>query len=191
MPESHPQEIWFSNSDVPMNLICCCCCSVTQLSNSLRSHGLQHDRLPCLSLSPGVFSNSYPLNQWCHPTISSSVIPFASYLQSFPVSGSFPMSQLFQSGGQSIGASASILPKNIQDWFPLELFGLISLLSKRLSRIFSSTLTQKHQFFGTQPYLWSNSHPYMTTGKTIALTRGTFVGKVMSLLFNMLSIGWS
>ena len=149
MPESHPQEIWFSNSHVPMNLICCCCCSVTQLSNSLRSHGLQHDRLPCLSLSPGVFSNSYPLNQWCHPTISSSVIPFASCLQSFPVSGSFPMSQLFQSGGQSIGASASILPKNIQDWFPSGLTSLISLLSKELSRVFSCTAVWKHQFFGS------------------------------------------
>ena len=110
--------------------------------------------------SPGVCSNSRPLSRWCYPTISSSVIPFSSCLQSFPASGSFLMSWLFISGGQSIGASASasVLPVTIQGWFPLGLTGLISLQSKALSRIFSSTPFQKHQFFGTRPFLWSNSH---------------------------------
>ena len=113
-----------------------------------------------LSLSPGVCSNSCPLCLWCYPTISSSVTPFPSCLQSFPASGSFPMSRFFTSGGQSIGvsASASVLSMNIRDWFPLGLTGLISLLSKRLSRIFSNTTIQKHQFFSSQPSLWSNSH---------------------------------
>ena len=128
------------------------------MSNSLQSHRLQHARLPCPSLSPGVCSNSCPLSQWCHPTISSSVAPFSSCLQSFPASGSFPVSQLFTSGGQSIGASASVLPMNIQDWFPLGLTGLISLQFKGLSRLFCSTTVQKRQFFGAQPSLSSNSH---------------------------------
>ena len=121
-----------------------------------------------------------PLNWWCHPTISSSVVPF-SCLQSFPASGSFQMSQFFTSGGQSIGVStsASVLPMNIQDWFPLGWTGWISLLSKLLSRVFSNTIVQKHQFFGIQFSLQSNSHPYMTTGKTVALTRWTSVGKVL------------
>ena len=120
---------------------------------------LQHTRLPCPSLSSGVCSNSCPLSQWCHPTISSSVTPFSSCPQSFPALGSFTMSQLFASGGQSIGASASvsILPMNTDGWFPLGLTGLI-LMSKGLSIIFSSTTVQKHQFFSTQPSLWSNSH---------------------------------
>ena len=115
--------------------------------------------------------------------------PFFSCPQSFPALWSFPMSRLFTSGGQSIGASgaASILPMNIQGWFPLGLMGLISLPSKGLSRVFSNTTVQKHQFFSTQLSLWSNSHPYMTTGKTIVLTIQIFVGKVMFLLFNMLS----
>ena len=126
----------------------------------LRSHGLQHTRLPCPSLSPGVCSNSCPSSQWCHPTISSSVVPFSSCLQSFPASGSCPMSQLLASGGQSTGASssASVLPMNIQDWFPLGLTGLFSLLSKGFSRVLSSTTVQKHQFFGAQTSLWSNSY---------------------------------
>ena len=113
-------------------------CSV--VSDSLRSYGLQHPRLSCLSPSPGACSNSCPLNWWCHPTISFSVVPFSSGLQSFPASGSFLMSWLFISGGQSIepSASASIFPMNIQDWFPLELTGLISLQFKRLSRVFSN-----------------------------------------------------
>ena len=125
-------------------------CSV--MSDSLRPHGLQLARLPCPSPTPGVYSHSCPLSQWCHPTIPSSVVPFSSCLQSFPASGSFPMSQFFESGGQSIGTSASalVLPINIQDWFPLGLTGLISLQSKGLSRVFSNTTVQKHQFFGTR-----------------------------------------
>ena len=130
---------------------------------TLWPHGLQHARIPCPSPSSGVCSNSC---QWCHPTTSSSVTPFSSCPQSFPESGSYQMSQLFISGGQSIGtsASASVLPMNIgliglniQDWFPLGLTGLISLLSKGLSKVLSSTTIWKHQFFGAQPSLWSNS----------------------------------
>ena len=130
------------------------------MSNSLWPPGLQHTRLTCPSLYPGVCSDSYPLSRWCHPTISSSVIPFSSCPQSFPASGSFPMSWLFASGGQSVGASAlvSVLPMNIQGWFPLGLTGLISLLSKGLSGVFSSTTVRKHHFFSTLPSLWSNSH---------------------------------
>ena len=121
-------------------------------------HGLQQARLPCPSPTPRVYLNSSPLSWWCHQTISSSVIPFSSCLQSFPASGSFQMSQLFASGGQSIGASESVLLMNIQGWFPLWLTGLTSLQSKRLSRVFSNTTVQKHQFFCTQLSLWSNSH---------------------------------
>ena len=221
--------------------------SVAQPCSTLRDpHGLQHARLPCPSPTPGACSNSCPLSRWCHPTISSSVIPFSSCLQSFPASESFPMSQFFASCGQGIGVlvSASVLPMNIQDWFPLGLTGWISWQSKGLSRVFSNTTVQKHQFFNAQLSLLSNphvhmrlfpggsdgkasaynaenpgsisgfdpwkipwteshgvsesrtrlnnftyflSHSYMTTGKTIALTRRTFVGKVISLLFNMLS----
>ena len=135
-------------------------CSV--MSDSLQPHGLQHTRLPCPSQTPRSYSNSYPSCQWCHPTISSSVIPF-SRLQSFPASGSFQMSQLFISGGQRIGvsASASVLLMNIQDWFPLGWTGWISLQSKGFSRVFSNTIwidVQKHQFFSTQPSSQSNSH---------------------------------
>ena len=126
------------------------------MSDSLRPHELQHTRLLCPSLSPWVSSNSCPLSQWCHQPISSSVTPFSSCPQSFPASGSFPMSQLFASGGWSIEAPASILPMNIQGWFPLGLTGVISLLTKGLSRVFSSTAVQKHQFFGAQPSLWSS-----------------------------------
>ena len=152
--------------------------------NSLRSHGLQHARLPCPSPTSRACSNSCPSSWWCYPSISSSVIPFYSPLQSFPASGSFPVSNVFPSGGQSIGASAPVLPMNILGWFPLGLTGWISLKSKELSRVFSNTTVQKHQFFGAQLSLWSNSRIH--TGKTIALTRQTFVGKLMSLLFNML-----
>ena len=157
------------------------------MSDSLWSHRLQHARPLCPSPTSGTYSNSCPLSQWCHPTISSSVVPFSSCPQSFPASGSFQVSQLFTSGGQSIGVSASILvlPVNIQDWFPLGGTGCISLQSKGLSRVFNTTV-QKHQFFSTQLFIVQLSHPYMTTGKTIALTRWTFAGKVMSLLFNML-----
>ena len=136
------------------------CCSVIQSCLTLIPHGQQHARLPCPSLSPGVCSNSCPSSRWCHPTISSSVVPFSSCLPSFPASGSFLMSQLFASSGESIGgsASASVLPMNIQDWLPLGLTGLISLHSKGLSRVFSNTTLQKHQFFGVQHFLWFNSH---------------------------------
>ena len=132
--------------------------SLPVVSDSLQPHGLQHFRLPCPSPSPWASSNSRPLSRWCHPTISSSVVPFSSWLLSFPASGSFLMSQLFTSGGQSIGASGSVLPMNIQDWFPLGLTGLISLQSKGLSSVFSNTTVRKHHFFSDQPSLWSNSH---------------------------------
>ena len=130
-------------------------CSV--MSNSLWPHGLQHTRPPCFSLSPGACSNSCPSSQWCHPTLSSSIILF-SCLQSLPASGSFPRSWLFASCDQSDKASASVLPMNIQGWFPLGFTGLISLMSKGLSRVFSNTTAEKHQFFSTQLSLWSNSH---------------------------------
>ena len=122
------------------------------MSDSLWPHELKHTRLPCPSPTSGVYSNSCPLSWWCHPTISSSVIPFSSCPQSFPASGSFPMSQLFTSGGLSIGVSAStsVLPVNTQDWFPLGWTGWISLQSKGLSRVFSNTTVQKHQFFCIQ-----------------------------------------
>ena len=125
---------------------------VTQLCPTLQPHELQHARPPCPSPTPGVHPNSCPLSQWCHPAISSSVIPFSSCPQSLPASESFPMSQLFTWGGQSIGDSAlaSVLPKNTQDWSPLEWTGWISLQSKGLSRVFSNTTVQKHQFFGAQ-----------------------------------------
>ena len=134
--------------------------SVTQSCLTLQPHGLQHARPLCPSPTPRVYSNSSPLSWWCHPTISSSVIPFSSRLQSFPASGSFQMSQLFASGGQSIGVSAStsVPPMNIQDWFPLGWTGWISLQSKELSRAFSNTTVQQLQFFGTQLSLSSNSH---------------------------------
>ena len=203
--------------------------SYSVVSNSSWPHGPQHARLPCPSPTPGVYSNSSPLSRWCHTTISSSVIPFSSCFQSFSASGSFRMSQLFASGGHSIGVSAStsVLPMNTQDWSPLGWTGWISWQPKGLSRVFSNATVQKHQFFGTQLSLgegngnpsvlawripgtaepgglpsmgshwvghdWRDlaaaaaaffivqfSHPYMTTGKTIALTRGTFVGKIMS-----------
>ena len=132
--------------------------SYAVVSYSLWPYRLQHTRLPCPSLFPRVCSNSYPLSQWCHPTISSSVAPFSSCLQSFPASGSFPMSWLFTSGGQSIGASESAFPMNIRGWFLLELTGLISLLSKGLSRVFSSTTVPGHQNFSAQPFLVFTSY---------------------------------
>ena len=130
------------------------------VSDSVRPHGLQHPRPPCLSPTPGVYSNSCPSSQWCHPTISSSVIPFSSHLQHFPAPGSFPMSQFFASSGQIIGVSAftSVLPVNIQDWSLLGWIGWISLQSKGLSRVFSNTTVQKHQFFSTRLSLRSSSH---------------------------------
>ena len=126
--------------------------SVTQSCPTLQPHGLPHTRLPCPSPIPGACSNSCPSSRWCYPAISSSVDPFSSHLKSFPASGSFLRSQFFASGGQSIGvlASASVLPKNIQDLFPLGLTGLVSVQSKGLSRVFSNTTVQNHHFLGTQ-----------------------------------------
>ena len=163
-------------------------CSV--VSDSLWPHGLQHARPPSPSTTPGVYSNSCPLSWWCHPTISSSVVPFFNHPQSFPASGSSQMSQFFASGGESIEVlvSASVLPMNIQEWFPLEWTGWISLQPKGLSRVFSNTTVQKHRFFSAQLSSQSKSHIHTwLLEKPLALTRWTFVGKVMSLLFNMLS----
>ena len=135
-------------------------CSRSVLSNSLRPHESQHARAPCPSQTPRVHPNSCASIWWCHPAISSSIVPFSSCHQSLPASESFPMSQLFAWGGQSIGVSAlaSVLPMNAQDWSPLGWTGWISLQSKRLSRIFSNTTVQKHQFFGSQLSSQSNSH---------------------------------
>ena len=151
--------LWRTQVSVTQSNVCCCWVAQSCL-DSLRPHELQHARLPCPSPFLRVCSNSCRLSQWCHPTIWSSVAPFSSCLQSFPVSGSFSMSQLFISGVQSIGvsASASGLPMNIQDWFPLGLTDLISLQSKGLSRVFSNTTVWKHQFFHIQLSLCSNSH---------------------------------
>ena len=136
---------------------CSCCCSVAQSCLTLWPHGLQRARLLCPPLSPGVCANSCPLSQWCYLTISPSAAPFSFYFN-LSRHQSFPVSWLFVSGGQSIGASAIALPMNVQDWFPSGLTDLISLQSRELSRVFSSTTIWKHQFFGTQPSLWSNSH---------------------------------
>ena len=158
----------------------------TVVSDSLWSHGLQHTRPPCPSPTPGVYSNSSPLSRWCHPTISSSVIPFSSLLQSFPASGSFPVSQFFAPGGQSTGvsASASVLPMNIQDWFPLRWTGWISMQCKgTLKSILQHDSSKASILWPSAFFIIQISHPYMTTGKTIPLTRWTSVSKVMSLLF--------
>ena len=159
------------------------------MSDSLRPHELQHSRPPCPSPSPRVHSNSRPSSRWCHPAISSSVVPFSYCPQSLPASQSFPVSQLFAWGGQSTGVStsASVLPQNTQGWSPLERTGWISLQSKGLKSLLQhhsskASILQCLAFFTVQ-----FSHQYMTTGKTIALTNQTFVGNVMSLLFNMLS----
>ena len=130
------------------------------MSDSLQPHESQHSRPPCPSPTPGIYSNSCSSSRWCHPAISSSVIPFSSCTQSLPASGSFPLSQLFSSGGQSIGvwASASVLPMNTQDWFPSGWTGWIFLQSKGLSRVFCNTTLQKHQFFSAQLSSQSNSH---------------------------------
>ena len=157
------------------------------MSDSLWPHGLQHTRLPCSTLSPRVCSNSCSLSWWCHPTISSIVTPFCSCPQSFPASGAFPMSWLFASGGQSIGASvsASVHPVNIQGWFPLRLIGWISLLSKGLSRIFSSTKSINSLVLGLS--MVQNSHPYRTTVKTIVLLDRPLPAKWCLCFFNTLS----
>ena len=146
------------------------------MSDSLWSHELQHARPPCPSPTPEVYPNSSPSSQWCHPAISSSVVPFSSCPQSLPASGCFPMSQPFSWGGQNIGvsASASILPMNTQDWSPLGWTGWISLQSKGLSRVFSNTTVQTPSILQLSAFFTVQlSHPYMTTGKTIALTIGT------------------
>ena len=162
---------------------------VAQPCPTLRPHGLHHARLPCPSPTPRAYSNSHPSSWWCHPTISSSIIPFSSRLQSFPASGSFPVSQFFTSGGQSTGisASTSVLPMNIlKDWFPLGWTGWISLQSKGLSRVFSSTTVQKHQFF-TASFMVQLSHAYMTTGKNQSFDSTYLCQQRDVLLFNMLS----
>ena len=153
--------------------------------HSLWPHGLQHTRLPCPALSPRVCSNSCPLSQWYHSTISSSVAPFSSCPQFLPASGSFPMSRLFISGGQSIraSASASVLPMNIQGWFSLGLKAIQGTLKSLLQHQSSQASILQYSTF----FMVELSHSYMTTGKTIDLTIQTFVDKVMSLLFNMLS----
>ena len=162
------------------------------MSDSLWLCGLQHARPPCSSPTPRVYSNSCPLSRWCHPTISSSVIPFF-YLQSFPASGSFQMSQFFTPSGQSIGvsASASVLPMNIQGWFSLGWTGWISLLSKGLLRVLQHHSSKASILWCSAFFIVQLSHPYMTPGKTKALTRWTFVGKVMSLCFLICCLGWS
>ena len=161
-------------------------CSV--VSDSLRSHELQHASPPCPSPTPGVYPNLCPLSRWCHPAISSSVIPFSSCPKSFPALGSFPMSQLFPWVGQSTGVSAStsVLPMNTQDWSPLGWTGWISLQSKGLSSLLQHHSSKASIFLCSAFFPVQLSHPYMS-GKTIALTRRTFVGKVVSLLLNMLS----
>ena len=170
--------------------------SYSVVSYSLRPHGLQHARSPCPSPTPWFNSNSCPWNRWCHPTISSSVVPFSSSVvpfsscpQSFPASRSFPMSHFFASGGQSIGVSASsqVLPMNIQDWFHLGLTGWISLQSNGLKSLLQHHSSKASILQCSALFIVQLSHPYMTIGKTIALTKLIFVGKVMSLLFNLLS----
>ena len=163
--------------------------SVAQSCPTLRPHESQHSRPSCPSPAPGVYSNSCPLSRWFHPAISSSVVPVSSCPQSFPASGSFPVSQLFTWGGQSIGVSAStsILPMNTQGWSPLGWTGWISLQSKGFSSLLQHHSSKASILWRSAFFTVQLSHPCMTTGKTIALTRWTFVGKVMSLLFNMLS----
>ena len=188
LSSSHTQKVkrnrWFKQIFSSVQL------SHSVVSDSLRPHESQHARPLCPSPAPGVYPNSRPSSQWCHPAISYSVVPFSPCPQSLPASGSFPMSQLFAWGGQSTGvsASASILPMNTQDLSPLGWTGgtslqfqgtLKSLLQHHSSK---ASIVRRSAFFTVQL-----SHPYMTTGKTIALTRQTFMGKVMSLLFNMLS----
>ena len=156
------------------------------LSDSLWPYGLQHTRLPCPSPLPEL-AQTLPFSQWCHPAISSSAVPFSSCLQSCPASRSFPVNQLFTLGGHRIGASASasVLPVNIHGWFPLGLTGLITLLSKGLSRTFSNTSLKTSVLQCSAVFIVQLPHLYITTRKTIALTIQTFVGQVISLLFNI------
>ena len=152
--------LYFYNESIILILLSSIQFSHSVVSDSLWPHEQQHTRPPCLSPTPRVYPNSCPSSRWCHPTISSSVLPFSSCPQYFPASGSFPKNQLFAWGGQSIGvsASASVLPMNTQDWSPLGWTGWTSLQSKGLSRVFSNTTVQKHQFFSTQLSSQSNSH---------------------------------
>jgi len=172
--EHQPDEDWASHLLLLF--------SHSVVSDSLQPHGLQHARLPCPSPTPRACSNSNPSSQWCHPTISSSVVSFFSCPQSFLASRSFLMCWLFASGGQSIGASASapVLPMNIQDWFPLGWTDWISLHSKGLSRVFSNTSSKASIFQHSAFFIVQLSHPYITPGKPIALTIWTFVSKIMS-----------
>ena len=159
------------------------------MSDSLQPHEPQHTRPPCPSPTPRVHPNPCPLSRWCHLTISSSVVSFSSCPQSFPASGSFPISQLFTSGGQSIGVSAStsVLPMNTQDWSPLGWTGWISLQSRDSRSLLQHHSSKASILLYSAFFIVQLSHPYTTTGKTIALSRWTFVGKVMSPFFNMLS----
>ena len=182
--------LWLSNI-----LACVCVCiyiyicmyvyillfSYSVMSDSLWPHGLQHIRSPCPSPSPGACSNSCPLSWWCHPTISSSVVPFSPCLQSFPASRSFPMSHLFSSGGQSIGASVSlsVLPMNIQDWFPLGLTTDLLAVQGTLKSLLQHHSSKASILWCSNFFMVQFSDLYMTTGKTIALTIWTFVHKVM------------
>ena len=167
--------------------------SITQSCLTLWPHGQQHARLLCPSATPKSCSNSCPSSWWCHPIISSYVVTFSSCHQSFPASGCFPMSQFFASGGQSIGvsASASIFPMNIQDWFPLGLTDLISLQSKGLSRVFSSTIVHKHQFFGPQLSLQSNSHIHTWLLEKSQLWLDGPLSVKQCLCFLICCLGWS
>ena len=164
--------------------------SLSVMSDSLWPHGLQHPRPACPLPTPGACSNSCPLSRWCHPAISSSVIPFSSCLQSFPASGSFQLSQFFASGGQSIGvsASASVLTMNIQDWFPMMDWLDLLAVQGTLKSLLQHHSSKASILWWSTFYMVQFSHPCMTTGKTIAVTRWTFAGKVISLIFNMLSM---
>ena len=164
--------------------------SPSVVSDSLRPHRLQHARLPCPSPSPGVYSNLFPLSQWCHPTILSSVVPFSSWLRSLPASGSFLMSWLFTSGGQSIGASASVLPMNIQDWLPLGIEWFDLAVQRTLRSLLQHHSWKASTFWCSTFFIVQLSHPYMTTGKTIALTRQTLLAKEC-LCFLIHCLGWS
>ena len=163
-------------------------CSV--MSNSLQPHELQHTRPPYPSPTVGVYPNPCPLSRWCHPTISSSLVPFSSCPQSFPASGSFPKSQFFTSGGQSIGASTStsVLPMNIQHWFPLGWTGWIFWLSKGLKILLKHQSSKASVLRHSAFFMVQLSHPYVTIGKTTSLTIQTFISKVIFLLFNTLSL---
>jgi len=166
---------WFADNEKSLHLCDQYQFSCSVMSDSLRPHGLQHTRLPCPSPTLGVYPNTCP-RQWWHPTISSSVVPFSSHLQSFPASGSFQMSQLFSSGGQSTGvsASASVLPMNIQDWLPLGWTGWISLQSKGFSSLLQNHSSKASILRCLTFFIVQLSHPYMTIGKTISLTRPWF-----------------